>query len=234
MDIVPVIDLMGGVAVHARLGRRAAYAPLRSACCASSDPMDVMAGLLALHPFKTFYFADLDALTGKAGQREQLLALHQAYPETAFWVDAGWPVAPSPWTAVVGTESLDSDAWNVLKRRSEDWILSLDFFEDGYRGPAEILAQAEFWPERAIMMSLNRVGGAQGPDFERLQSVMGLAAGRRCIAAGGVRHEADLEGLARLGVEAALTASALHEGKLKAWLEGSWTSESGQKEKSAG
>lgn len=234
MEIVPVIDLMGGIAVHARLGRRDAYRPLRSARNPGAAPQDAMAGLLSLHPFKTFYFADLDALTGKGDQRELLLALRRAYPETAFWVDAGWPTAPSPWTTVVGTESLDSERWKILKSGPRDWILSLDFFEEGYRGPAEVLEQPECWPEHIVVMSVNRVGGTQGPDFGTLRHAMSLVGGKRWIAAGGVRDVADLAGLARMGVEAVLTASALHEGKLNVWLERSRAGESRKKEKSAG
>jgi phosphoribosylformimino-5-aminoimidazole carboxamide ribotide isomerase len=46
MRIVPVIDLMGGQAVHARRGDRASYAPIRSALLTGSAPVDVAAALL--------------------------------------------------------------------------------------------------------------------------------------------------------------------------------------------
>ena len=68
MDIIPVIDLMGGQAVHAKLGRRDEYRPLQSRLCRTSRPLDVAEALLALYPFRTLYLADLDAIRGGRAQ----------------------------------------------------------------------------------------------------------------------------------------------------------------------
>ena len=58
MRVVPVIDLMAGRVVHARRGDRSNYRPLESKLTRSSEPVAVVAALLALAPFDTLYVAD--------------------------------------------------------------------------------------------------------------------------------------------------------------------------------
>jgi len=215
MEIIPVIDLMNGVAVHAKQGRRESYRPLQSSLCASAEPCDVIAGLLRLHPFSTFYIADLDALTGKGNQRALVRALAEGHREQTFWVDAGWPAEDGPWTNVIGSESLTSVAWRNLGGHRRDWILSLDFLDGRLKGPGDILEQPDAWPERVIVMSLNQVGSFAGPDIQMLEKIRRLAPHRHWIAAGGVRDDHDVTNLEVLGIDTVLVASALHAGRLK-------------------
>ena len=62
MEVIPVIDLKGGAVVRARLGLRQSYAPIVTTLARTSAPLDVVAGLLTIHPFRTVYIADLDAI----------------------------------------------------------------------------------------------------------------------------------------------------------------------------
>ena len=64
MRIVPVIDIKGGVVVHARRGKRESYAPLRSPLVQSSEPVAVARALTTLCRTRILYVADLDALAG--------------------------------------------------------------------------------------------------------------------------------------------------------------------------
>ena len=93
-------------------------------------------------------------------------------------------------------------------------MLSLDFRDDEFQGPPALLEDASLWPERIIVMTLARVGGASGPDFMRLRSILAKAEGRRVFAAGGLRHMQDGLVLRELGITGILTASALHSGAL--------------------
>ena len=45
MEVIPVIDLMGGAVVRARLGRRDAYSPIDTRLSPTSSPSEVIAGL---------------------------------------------------------------------------------------------------------------------------------------------------------------------------------------------
>src|SRR5215813_11890398 len=89
MEIIPVLDLKGGVVVRARMGERHLYTPIATPLAATSDPLDVARGLLALHPFATLYVADLDAIEGRGDNGAALRRIKQAFPAVSLWVDNG-------------------------------------------------------------------------------------------------------------------------------------------------
>jgi phosphoribosylformimino-5-aminoimidazole carboxamide ribotide isomerase len=222
MKIIPVIDLMHGHVVHARNGRREQYRPIHSPLCRGSEPVTVVGGLLRVHPFNTFYVADLDALMGREPQSEALHRLALAFPDLRFWVDRGWPAcgnggfswAGENFTTVIGSESLDDARLPRLTEATKPFVLSLDFRNGRLLGPISLLAQPALWPETIIVMSLSHVGGDAGPDFERLGEFRQRHPERHCVAAGGVRDARDLASLNDMGIAAALMASALHSGTI--------------------
>ncbi len=114
---------------------------------------------------------------------------------------------------VVGSESLlDSAGLQGLVTG----VLSLDFRGDDFLGPPALLADPDLWPRRVIVMTLARVGGGDGPDYERLRDVIARAGADRLIyAAGGVRNGDDLEALRVMGAAGVLVATALHDGRIK-------------------
>lgn len=222
MELIPVIDLMGDLVVHARRGARDAYRPIETPLCAGADPLDVADGLLALGAFRRLYVADLDAIAGKGGHDAVLGRLAARHPSLGLWVDAGEAnpealarrAAQGPGRPVVGSESLSSLEEARAALAAGGGPLSLDYGPEGPRGPAELHADAAFWPDEVIVMTLARVGAGQGPDYERLAGIIARAGGRRVHAAGGVRDAGDLHRLADMGVAGVLLASALHDGRL--------------------
>jgi phosphoribosylformimino-5-aminoimidazole carboxamide ribotide isomerase len=222
MEIIPVLDLKGGVVVRARMGERHLYAPIVTPLAATSDAVDVARGLLALHPFATLYVADLDAIEGRGDNSASLRRIRQQCPGVSLWVDNGIAdaAAAARWldaglgSLVLGSET-QRDAALVRQLSGDDRVvLSLDFRGDAFQGPQDILDDPSAWPARVIAMTLARVGSGAGPDVERLAEVRRIAAGRRIYAAGGVRDAADLAALARAGIAGALIATALHDGRL--------------------
>jgi phosphoribosylformimino-5-aminoimidazole carboxamide ribotide isomerase len=222
MEIIPVLDLKGGVVVRARMGERHLYAPLATPLAATSDPLDVARGLLAVYPFATLYVADLDAIEGRGDNRAALGRVTRGCPGLSLWVDNGIAdaCAAARWldaglgSLVLGSET-QVDAALVRSLAADDRvILSLDFRGDAFQGAPEILDEPSAWPTRVIAMTLARVGSGAGPDVERLSAVQRIAAGRRIYAAGGVRDAADLAALAHAGIAGALVATALHDGRL--------------------
>src|SRR5947209_20388716 len=115
MRIVPVVDLKGGIVVHARRGQRADYAPLRSPLVDGCEPVAVARALCAAANATTLYVADLDAIGGAPADVETLSALSAV---AELWVDAGAITRERALTLaaagvtrnVVGTESLVSGA----------------------------------------------------------------------------------------------------------------------------
>src|SRR5436190_376794 len=65
MRIVPVLDLKGGIVVHARRGQRADYAPLRSPLVDGCEPVTVARAVCTVAQSSSLYVADLDALAGE-------------------------------------------------------------------------------------------------------------------------------------------------------------------------
>jgi phosphoribosylformimino-5-aminoimidazole carboxamide ribotide isomerase len=223
-EIIPVIDLRGGVVVHARRGQRADYRPIRSTLCKGSTPAAVVDGLLGLHPFPTLYVADLDAIEDTGDNEAVLRDLKARFPALKLWVDAGFrdPAACLDWLAqdigdlVLGSET--QSAWEGLRRlmgspEAGRIILSFDFAGDHFLGPLAGLDPA-LCPARAIVMTLARVGSGEGPDLIRLRQIMAQNPGRRIYGAGGVRDAEDLRQLAEAGAGGILIASALHDGRI--------------------
>jgi phosphoribosylformimino-5-aminoimidazole carboxamide ribotide isomerase len=223
MEIIPVLDLKGGVVVRARMGERHLYAPIATPLAATSDPLDVARGLLAVYPFATLYVADLDAIEGRGDNSAALRRVQRGCPGVSLWVDNGIADASAAarWldaglgSLVLGSET-QADATLVRSLAADDRvILSLDFRGAEFQGPPALRDQPASWPAKVIAMTLARVGSGAGPDVDRLAEVRWIAAGRRVYAAGGVRDAADLAALARAGVAGALVATALHDGRLR-------------------
>ena len=222
MEVIPVLDLKEGVVVHARMGRRDQYRPIETPLASTSNPVDVARGLLAIHPFETFYIADLDAIENAGNNDAALTRLKTELPNLVFWVDNGVAdlARANSWldvglgNLVLGSESQRDGA--LVRRLSGDnrVILSLDYRGDAFLGPVALLSDAADWPRKIIAMTLARVGSANGPDLNRLAAIKAAAPDKLIYAAGGVRDPADLAALQHAGIEGALVASSLHNGKL--------------------
>jgi len=222
MDVIPVIDLKRGQVVHARQGQREKYRPIKTSLARSSAPAEVVAGLLRLHPFRRLYIADLDAIVGHGDHAETVTELAAMHPDLEIWVDSGMASAAAarawlarvPGVLVLGSES-QTDTVGLLQVRDDPRIvLSLDFRDNEFLGPAQILRDDGLWPARVIVMTLARVGSGSGPDLDCIAAT--VRRGRTVYAAGGVRNRADLDALARVGAAGALVATALHSGTVTA------------------
>jgi phosphoribosylformimino-5-aminoimidazole carboxamide ribotide isomerase len=222
MEIIPVLDLKHGTVVHARMGQRDQYRPIETPLSPTSKPVDVARGLLSVHPFETFYIADLDAIERKSDNDAALVLLRSEFPGLVFWVDNGvtdtahaksWLDADLG-NLVLGSESQKDDTLVRSFFRDDRVVLSLDYRGDAFVGPVALLKDAETWPSKVIAMTLARVGSESGPDMERLLAIKQRVPDRRVYAAGGVRDAADLAALARAGISGALVASSLHNGTL--------------------
>ena len=230
MQIVPVIDLKGGQVVRGVRGQRDAYRPIDSPLCRSCEPGIVASTLLAYTASEVLYIADLDALVGGMAQTACVEAVLSTHPALELWLDAGFrsmaDVAVvrrrlgSLGTRVVpvfASESLiDAAAMHEALANPADCILSLDRQDDRVLDRAGCWQRPDLWPERVIVMLLERVGSYDGPALDALADVQARAPHSRLIGAGGIRDESDLERAAAAGAIAWLTASALHDRRIRA------------------
>lgn len=215
-------------------GERSAYQPIVSRLADGSAPRDVARGLLAAAPpaagrEAVLYLADLDAIQGGAAQVGILRELLAAFPQVCLWLDAGFaePLAVralrrefGPFAArvrpVYGSESLASAG--ALDEMAQDphAILSLDSRLERPIDPSGCWQRPDAWPHTVIVMTLDRVGAASGPDLSSFTRLRELAPDRVWIGAGGVRDARDLRAAAASGAAGWLVASALHDGTLDA------------------
>jgi len=246
MRILPVIDLKDGLVVRGVGGRRDEYRPIESRICADAR-FETVATAFANLGFTQAYVADLDAIekgTGvfSAGAIErmgsELFSLEllldagirdaAAARKLAAARFGGRPLAG----IVAGLESLGSPGTlrAILREVGpERLIFSLDMkhgvpltsapdWQD--LSPLEIAKVAfRTGVRRFILLDLARVGMGEGVGTEPLcRELRGLAPEAEIIAGGGIRSAADLDSLAGAGCDAALVASALHDGRLHTLL----------------
>ena len=112
IQLVPVLDLKAGLAVHAVRGERDRYAPVRSVLAPSADPVALASAFRAALGCQACYVADLDAITGAGDNGAVIRAI--AALGLAVWLDAGVARAADAARAlacgaqrvIVGTETL--------------------------------------------------------------------------------------------------------------------------------
>jgi phosphoribosylformimino-5-aminoimidazole carboxamide ribotide isomerase len=236
--VIPVIDLKGGLVVRGVGGRRDQYQPIDSKLAADARPRTV-ARALAEQGFRETYLADLDAIAGAPPAwriYDEVLDCG-----LALLVDAGVssverarelarfePGGRRLQTIVVGLETLPGPGVlaEILRAvGTPRLVFSLDMKSGvpltglpAWRGlapPAIAAIALRIGVRRMIVLDLAAVGMNQGV------STLPLCRALRCldptleiITGGGVRGPADLAALAATGANAALVASALHDGRL--------------------
>lgn len=236
MDIVGVVDIRGGRAVHARGGRRSDYRAVE--CVAGTTIRAGDAAALAEAYVSRFgltqvYVADLDAIAGDALQRPALSAIAAVTP--SLWIDSGTTttdaaleaIAAGASRVIVGLETLASFASLesiCTAIGSSRVVFSLDLrhgapmthaFSPLAHLPVETIAtRAEACGAGSvIVLDVGRVGMQRGCDVELLSRVR-RAVSLPLYAGGGVRDLDELNRLAAAGCDGALVATALLNGTI--------------------
>ena len=213
MRVIPVIDLRGGVVVHARRGRRDEYATLHT------DPVGLARELGERCRTRTLYVADLDAIEGGAPDAATLAALAAV---ADVWLDAGAQTVPGMSRRVIGTESLPSGAESspgaaplVLSVDLRDGrLISQDPALAGREAVAAVPLARALAVAELLVIDLALVGSGEGPPLAAVAALGEALEGVEIYAGGGVRDDADLRALERAGAAGALVATALHEGRI--------------------
>jgi phosphoribosylformimino-5-aminoimidazole carboxamide ribotide isomerase len=235
--IIPVIDLKGGMAVHAVGGRRDQYRPLRSIWQARPSPIALAAAMRDGLGIDRIYLADLDAIGGNAPD----LGVYEAIIATGMtlWLDAGirdlgrlGPLIgldPRRTRLVVGLESVGgpADLERIIDRVGmERVIFSIDLDD----GRARLASGAE-WPgtkpheiaglaidrgvREIILLDLARVGTGRGVGTVDLMLRMLEDHPRVAVSVGGgIRGIDDVLRMKEQGASAVLVGSAIHDGRI--------------------
>jgi phosphoribosylformimino-5-aminoimidazole carboxamide ribotide isomerase len=232
MKVIPVIDVLNGVAVHGIRGERERYQTLKSTLCKSADPLDIALTFESLG-FGSLYLADLDAILGKSANfniYRQIMTQNRL----DLMVDAGTAditkasklLATEVSKIVIGSEtlgSLDFLGQAVKSFGEEKIVVSIDLKEGKLLSASETIASMDavsfaqelrkIGIDQIILLDLDRVGTEHGINLALLRSVLEKT-GVEVLVGGGIRSLQELEQLRKLGVSGALVATILHNGKL--------------------
>lgn len=229
--LIPVIDLKGGLAVHAVAGRRHEYRMVEGALGRGDDPVELAMSMARRCGTNCVYVADLDAIAGLSPHSALLDSLVARGLE--IWLDAGitGPGDAKPWlerhgttTLVLGLETVRGSMALVetVAMAPSRSAFSLDLVAgeprvaEGWhtRNPEEMFRTAAgAGVTRMLAIDLAKVGTGSGPwggsivDAWRRSGAIG-----ELLAGGGVRGREDLNTLAGQGFDGALVATALHLG----------------------
>lgn len=229
--IIPVIDLKGGMAVHAVGGRRDQYRPIRSVWQATADPIALASSIREGTGLETLYVADLDAIEGRSNHGAFYRALGP------IWLDSGLrdrsdldPLIDLPTlNFVAGLESVEGPrglAGLLEAAGANRLIFSIDLDD----GRPRIAPRAD-WPKidplsmvdraidlgvrRLILLDLRRVGTGRGVGTEDLfLEIRDRFPGVEIVAGGGIRGIEDVQALRDGGASGVLIGSALHDGRI--------------------
>jgi phosphoribosylformimino-5-aminoimidazole carboxamide ribotide isomerase len=233
MQIIGVVDLRRGRAVHARGGVRANYLPIGTVAghaVPEGDAVSVAKRYIDLG-VRELYVADLDAITGSAVQRDHLQDLLAC--GIPLWVDAGVSsveqardvAALGVSRVIVGLETLPSfNALDEICDAVETLVaFSLDLRNGQPVGTATIgagtpeaiaLRASAAGVGAVIVLDLARVGSGNGVDLALLAQIRRAAPRVTLAAGGGIRDESDLIRLEHAGCDAALVGTALLTGRI--------------------
>ncbi len=231
LKVIPVIDILNGLVVHAVKGERSQYKPLQSSLVNSTQPMEVAKALHAWG-FNELYIADLDAIIDCTNDFNTLNQIAQT--GQTLMVDAGITSVDRAQKLldsgvsklIVGTETLESMAFveEAVKHFGGDSVVvSLDLKNgkllakegfDGSGNPLSLVQKFEdMGVEGVIVLDLARVGSGLGVDTALIEEMIEETMVDVYVG-GGVRGMDDLVELRSLGVEGVLVATALHSGKI--------------------
>lgn len=232
MRLIPVLDVLNGVAVRGVGGRRDEYRPLITQLCAGSDPLTVAAAYRERLRTPTLYLADLDAILSERPNTALYRALLAS--DTDLWLDAGVRTPDDVLslcelgvpTVIIGLESWPSprDLKAVTATVPSDRLLfSLDLRQGrACGGPAwktkplaimeEVLAAGI---TRFLILDLADVGEHTGGSTANLcASLRERCPDAEIITGGGVRGDEDIRTWSARGIDGLLIASAIHDGRV--------------------
>ncbi|MCL2257098.1 MAG: HisA/HisF-related TIM barrel protein [Candidatus Bathyarchaeota archaeon] len=236
LRVIPVIDVLNGVVVHAVKGNRQKYQPLQSVLTTSVNPLDV-ATVFKRQGFSELYIADLDAIL----ENKPNFALYSGLVQIGFnlLVDAGITAIETAKKLysygvskiIIGTETLPTISFvnEIIQQISaEHIIISLDMKDNKILTPhnfsdstemSELLKQlCRMSVTDFILLDLSRVGSNEGVNIDLLTQISTILThngnGGRVYVGGGIQSLDELLSLKKFDVLGVLLATALHSGKI--------------------
>ncbi len=223
-ELIPVLDLMSGIAVSGKSGQRDTYKPLHTVYCETPDPVEIAISLKR-RGFKRIYVADLDAIEGRGSNLEIVQKINHVLP-----VMMDWGVKDLKSFAfalefadkiIIATETLKhwSDIGEIFDKYPKGRIVVSVDVKDGQilsEDPSltftEVKSKLEkLGPEEIILLDISGVGTLKGFNLDLLDEFSGME--DSLILGGGITPE-EIKNLNDRGITKFLMGTALHSGKV--------------------
>lgn len=231
--MLPVIDLKGGLVVHARAGHRSHYRPVISTWSQEAhDPFKLMSALRQQLGMNEYYLADLDALEGRTPQVNLITCLMNSGYQ--IWLDAAihssdvaakW-LTQGVYRLIIAGESLPSIPHLQQLHESitsDRLVYSLDLLQGKLRTmpgvfhdeePLAVIDQvAALGCRQFIVLDASAVGVSQGTTTLAIcTQIRKKHPDCTLISGGGIRNRKDIHEAEQAGVDRVLVSTWLHQG----------------------
>jgi phosphoribosylformimino-5-aminoimidazole carboxamide ribotide isomerase len=216
VEIIPVLDIRGGIAVAGMSGLRDQYLPLQSVFSRSPEPVEIAKSL----PYDRLYVADLDGIVSHSPDIRTLERLSKVKKLSA---DIGIRNSSDlnlfkdiKCEIILGTETAEAKKviFQALKLFGKRIILSIDIKDgrvlSGFLPPNPLDAYQEILTlgvRRVIFLNISAVG-TQKSDFSFIKDLNKTG---EILLGGGITKK-DLDKMENLKVDGLLVGTALHKG----------------------
>jgi phosphoribosylformimino-5-aminoimidazole carboxamide ribotide isomerase len=215
MEVIPVIDIMDGIAVSGKSGRREEYTALETVFADSPDPVIIARNL----PYERLYVADLDGIMKggpNLGMLEELCKIKRVMVDVGIKNIADYEkISHLDADVVIGSETLgDMETLEAIRKDCRRPIFSIDI-KDGKLmsnflpgDPVEAFDLLKNKIKKFIILNISSVG-TLGGDFSFLEKF--TSSDVEIYYGGGIKKE-NIEKLKKMGVSGCLVGTALHKG----------------------
>ena len=217
MELIPAIDVLNNIVVKAFSGERKKYRPIKSKLINSSNLENIIDSLLKEYKFKIIYIADLNAIMGNKNNFKIIKKVIRKFPKIEFWVDYGVKnfldfkkYHDNRFKTIIGSETLKNtdELKKIYKHKKREFILSLDFKNNFFLGPKNLIKNNKLWPKKTIFMILDSVGSKKR---SKLIKLFNLDKKKDYYLAGGISNNKDIKFLEEKGFKGAILSTAIHE-----------------------
>jgi phosphoribosylformimino-5-aminoimidazole carboxamide ribotide isomerase len=224
IKIIPVLDLMSGMAVSGKSGHRETYKPLKSVYSSSPDPVEI-ASALKRNGAHQIYIADLDAIEKKGSNLELVQKINHILPVMLDWgvkdllsFEFALEFASK---IIVATETLKSldDLQAIFHKFPKDRIVVSVDIKDGKLLAPEMDISLDLFkehlmelrPSQIILLDISKVGTHEGFNQNLLDE---FADFNDSMILGGGIIPSEIKSLGEKGIKSVLVGSALHKGEI--------------------
>lgn len=233
MRVIPVIDLMGGIVVHGKMGERKKYKPIQSVLCRSADPLAVAYAFEDKLQLRELYIADLDAISHMGSNLQEITEIKQN-THLKLMLDSGirsidddiFKLLSDIDRIIIATETLSGlDELDKIVDQVDKskLIFSIDTMrnkiltdskEIAALSPIELAAYGrDMGIKECIVLDLSKVGSEKGPNITIAKEIVDNV-DISVITGGGIRFIDDIHYLEEHRFAGILVATALHNGNI--------------------